>query len=453
MFLKIFLSFWLTVGVFAVAQEAAARLSRTDEHQTLAMVRAVVDDARDIPTAFERRGPSGARDAVEAFERRRGLFADLLKPERSSMTGRAVRPAEIEVARLADRIAAAGFSQAAVNQVEGLAAQQVVTSGGERLTLIVGLPRRTGSTASRALLVSSPIRLAFILAIGGVFCFVVARHLTQPIVALSAAANALADGRLHTRVGRDAGQRRDELGGLARDFDRMADRIEGLVAGQRRLLGDVSHELRSPLTRLTVALGLARRSSPQDLAEYFTRIETEADRLDRLIEQLLTLSRIESGADVEPRAPFDLSDVVQQVVGDADFEARASGKRVTLLGCEPAAILGMAELMRSAVENVVRNAIRHSRPNTSIDVALRVDGSATACIAVRDYGAGVPPAMLPEIFKPFWRGHGTADAAPDGAGLGLAISDRIVRMHGGRVSATNAEGGGLVVTIVIPRTT
>jgi len=448
MFLKIFLSFWLTVGLFAAAEETASLLARNQEQRMLAEARPIVDAARGIPSAFARGGASDARAAIEAFRAQHGLFADLLLPDRTSVTGRETRPAELAEARLADRIASAGYAQAAVNGVEGLAALQVVVGGGQKLTLIVALPRSATTVFSRAMLISSPVRLTVILSIGGIVCFAVARHLSRPVVRLSTAVTALADGQLQTRVGPEAARHRDELGALARDFDRMADRIEALVAGQRRLLGDVSHELRSPLTRMRVAISLARRQC-DGAGEYFDRVEHETGRLDRLIEQLLTLARIDGGV-TDPRAPVDLAVLVEEVVADGDFEARASGRRVTLLSRDPVSIAGTAELLRSAVENVVRNAIRHTRPGTSVEVTVQRGDEDVARVVVRDHGPGVEPALLTEMFRPFWRARGD-DRPGDGAGLGLALAERIVVMHGGRLSATNAVQGGLVMTIDLPR--
>jgi signal transduction histidine kinase len=443
MFLKIFLSFWITIGIFAAAQEAASYFASNEERFVLSQARETLDAARPIPAAFEAGGAASARRAIDAYRTQRGLFADLLLSDRTSVTDQPARPAEIQMARLADRVVTAGYSQAAVNAAEGLAGQ-TLTAGGERVTLVVGLPRRTSTVVSRALLLSSPVRLVFILLIGGCVCFVAARHLSRPVVMLSAAAAALADGRLQTRVGPRAARRRDELGTLARNFDAMAERIEALVAGQRRLLGDVSHELRSPLTRLRVGLSLARQRCGPDSEEYFNRIEHETARLDRLIEQLLTLARIESGGVAEVRAPLDLATIVEEVVADGDFEARAAGKRVVLTSFEPIRVNGMPELVRSAVENVVRNAIRHTAPGTSVSVSLRTAAAAT--IVVCDHGPGVDPASLSELFKPFWRGQ----SDDHGAGLGLALAERIAQMHGGRITAENAEGGGLIVTIALP---
>jgi len=296
-------------------------------------------------------------------------------------------------------------------------------------------------------------RYAAVLVIGGLLCLALARHISRPLVALAGAVNSIAQGRLHTRVGPRIAKRRDEVGRLARDFDRMAERIETLVAGQRRMLGDVSHELRSPLARLTVAAELARREAPASSAEYFARIDIEASRVDRLIEQLLTLARIESGVDDELRGAVNLTELVQEVVGDGAFEARAAGKQVTLTAGDDIVLEGRADLLRSAVENIVRNAIRYTPPGADVEVALRVNGERAAPAArltVRDHGPGVPSDAAADIFRRFWRAGG--QPSTDGAGLGLAIADSVVRLHGGTIGAANADTGGLLVTIDLPMT-
>ncbi len=450
MFLKIFLTFWLTVALLAAAQEMVSVLVRNEEQRGIAAVRAAVADARPVVDAYEGRGVAAARDVLVSAERSRLVHAKLLDAQRRSIVGDAPQAADLEIARLADRIAAAGLPNAAVNFMDGLAAQQIISPSGSRFTLIVALPRSVVPTVWRRLMLSMTTRLAAIFLVGGLLCFALARHLTAPIASLSRAVEALADGQLHTRVGTVVGRRHDEVGILARDFDRMAERVEGLVSGQRRLLGDVSHELRSPLARLTVALSLARQGSRPDVAEYFSRIDNETGRLDRLIEQLLTLARLESGVDHDLRERFDLEELVQEVVGDCDFEARAAGKRVVLEMCECASMTGLAELVRSAIENVVRNATRHTAPGTSVEVGLRVEAQMTAHLSVRDHGPGIDETLTAEMFKPFWRNLGGQEEQVEGAGLGLAITDRIVRMHEGRVRATNVGDGGLVVTIDLP---
>jgi two-component system sensor histidine kinase CpxA len=280
---------------------------------------------------------------------------------------------------------------------------------------------------------------------GGLFCFVISLYLTKPLHRLGRAAASIAEGRLDTRVDPSLKNRRDEIAELARNFDRMADRIEALVTGQRRLLGDVSHELRSPLARLIVALGLAKQGPAEETAENLERIGVEARRLDVLIGQLLTLTRIDSGADHGLPARFDLTNLVQEVASDADFEARAHNRRVVMQQSDPCTIEGFEELLRSAVENVVRNAVRHTSEGTTVEVSLQC--SSEILLTIRDYGPGVPENMLTEMFLPFRRVN---QDNQDGAGLGLAIAQRAVNRHGGVVQARNApQEGGLIVEIAL----
>lgn len=281
---------------------------------------------------------------------------------------------------------------------------------------------------------------------GAVFCYLISRYLTKPLAKLGDAAAKIAEGKLDTRVDPSLRNRHDEIADLARNFDRMAERIEALITGQRRLLGDVSHELRSPLSRLIVALGLVKQGSAEEAGENLERIALEARRLDTLIGQLLTLTRIDSGVDRGSPAPFDLTSLLQEVASDGDFEARARNRSVVIQQADACTVNGFEELLRSAVENVVRNAIRHTADGTAVEISLRGSNS-RAVVTVRDHGPGVPEGMLSEIFLPFRR---VADGNFDGAGLGLAIAERAVHVHQGTVRAMNAPQGGLIVEIDLP---
>ena len=286
---------------------------------------------------------------------------------------------------------------------------------------------------------------------GGIFCYLVIRYLTKPLNNLAEAAASIAEGRLETRVDPSLKNRRDEIADLACNFDRMAERIEALITGQRRLLGDVSHELRSPLSRLIVALGLvklsfAKQGMEQEASENLDRIGLEARRLDTLIGQLLALTRIDSGVDLGAPTRFDLTNLVQEVANDGNFEARASNRSVQIIQPDACTITGFEELLRSAIENVVRNAIRHTPEGTSVEISLQSKDPRTL-LQVRDHGPGVPESMLQEIFQPFRR-IATGDAG--GAGLGLAIAERAIQVHRGTIRALNALAGGLVVEIDLP---
>jgi two-component system sensor histidine kinase CpxA len=281
---------------------------------------------------------------------------------------------------------------------------------------------------------------------GSVFCYAISRYLTKPLHRLDEAASNIAEGRLDARVHPALRKRRDEIADLARNFDRMAERIEALITGQRRLLGDISHELRSPLSRLTAALGLVKQGPPEEAAENLERIGLEARRLDTLIGQLLALTRIDSGVDRGRPAAVDLAILAQEVASDGDFEARTLSRRVTVKQADPCPVNGFEDLLRSAVENVVRNAIRHTAENTTVEISVKA-GQGRGVLTVRDYGPGVPDALLREIFVPFRR---VGQQKTDGAGLGLAIAERAVQVHKGTITARNADGGGLVVEIAIP---
>ncbi|MGH9647940.1 MAG: ATP-binding protein [Bryobacteraceae bacterium] len=280
---------------------------------------------------------------------------------------------------------------------------------------------------------------------GAVFSYFISRYLTKPLAKLGEAASKIAEGRLDTRVDPSLRRRRDEIADLARNFDRMAERIEALVTGQRRLLGDVSHELRSPLSRLTVALGLVKQG-PEEAAENLERIGLEARRLDTLIGQLLAISRIDSGVDRGSPARFDLTDLVQEIANDGDFEARARNRSVVMQHADACTVNGFEELLRSAVENVVRNAIRHTGEGSAVEISLRMIDSRVR-LRVLDHGPGVPDSMLSEIFLPFRR---VANGGSDGAGLGLAIAERAVKVHGGTIRAMNSPKSGLIVEFDLP---
>ena len=248
--------------------------------------------------------------------------------------------------------------------------------------------------------------------------------------------------------------RRDEVSGLMRDFDAMAERLETLLKAQSRLLNDISHELRSPLARLNVALGLARQRSDSQSSDMLDRIELEASRLNELIGRILTLARLEDGEQLVPQTPVPLDEVVVSVVEDAEFEAQARNCHVKASVPEGDwQVRGNASLLHSAMENVVRNAIRYTQEGTSVEVELASEGRAglsEAVIRVTDSGPGVPADALGKLFEPFYRLDEARGRHTGGVGLGLAITERAVRFHGGKVRAYNRDRSGLVVEIRLP---
>jgi two-component system sensor histidine kinase CpxA len=289
------------------------------------------------------------------------------------------------------------------------------------------------------------------LLVSGLICYLLTRYLTGPILRLRAASQQLAAGDLSIRaVGVE--YRRDELGDLVRDFNAMASRIEELVSRQRQLISDVSHELRSPLARLYVALDLGRERKGNDPA--FDHMEKDIGLLNEMIGRLLTVARLDTSAASVPMMPVDLTEIVSQVVRDADFESRERSGGIKLTAHEQLFVQGDVKLLQSAIENVVRNAIGYTEPGTPVEVLLQPERRSNASFArltIRDYGPGVPESELVKIFQPFYRVSDARDRQSGGAGLGLAIAERVIRIHGGTIRAENTTPRGLQVEILLPR--
>jgi two-component system sensor histidine kinase CpxA len=289
--------------------------------------------------------------------------------------------------------------------------------------------------------------------VSGIICYLLARYLTSDVRKLRAATHLLAAGDLSARAEEPRGRRQDEIAELVRDFNTMAERLQDLVNAQSRLLNDISHELRSPLARLSVALGLAWQRTGPDAHSVLERIELEANRLNELIGRLLTLARLEGGEDAMRRTPVSIDELVRDVAKDADFEAQSRQCRVRCLVQEEITIQGSPALLHSAVENVVRNAMRHTREGTEVEIRLAHElngGKDEAVVRVTDRGPGVPQEALDKLFRPFYRLDDARGRQTGGVGLGLAITERAVRLHAGTVRAVNRPEGGLMVEIRLP---
>lgn len=281
-----------------------------------------------------------------------------------------------------------------------------------------------------------------------VISVVLALYLSQPLRHLSWALDRFAEGRLDTRVGPLMSGRRDEIADLAHDFDRMAAQIEQLLTARRTLLHDVSHELRSPLTRQQAAIGLLRQD-PTQTAVLIDRIGRESDRLESLIEELLTFHRLDAGVGEAPPQRIDVIELLQAIADDADFEARATQRTLYFEAPAHFVIQAHGELLYRAFENVIRNALKFSPAGSQIDVVARIAADGNSLLTtVSDRGPGVPAVLLKAIFEPFTRVEGSESVR--GTGLGLAISHRAMLLHGGCIEAARREGGGLIVTLSLP---
>lgn len=320
-----------------------------------------------------------------------------------------------------------------------LSSRQFALPNGERYVLIVAWerPRLTpffGESPFRYLRYAGLFLTALLL------CWALARYLSSPIGKLRRATQKLAAGDLTARVADQVGNRRDELAALAKDFDVMAERIESLITSQKRLSRDVSHELRSPLARMNVALEIARQKSNGETAQVLQRIENESQRLNEMISRLLTLSKLETGSQDFDRRELNLKSLVEQVAADADFEANAKGKSVKILRADECRVLGSESLIQSAVENVLRNAVRYTKEGTEVEVSLS-NGDGNAVVRILDHGGGVPEEELSNLFQPFYRVGEARDRGSGGTGLGLAIAEQAIRAHKGTIEARNTDDG------------
>jgi two-component system OmpR family sensor kinase len=285
-----------------------------------------------------------------------------------------------------------------------------------------------------------------------IFAAFLARYVAKPIRSLRSAFAAAARGNLDVRLTEEMGRRHDELADLGRDFDRTSIQLKALMDSQRRLLHDVSHELRSPLARLQAAAGLARQQ-PEKLEMWIERIESELVRMDKLVDELLTLSRVEVGVMGGDSAEVSIGDLVEEVVADSRFESGADGRKVIFevdtAGLRGAAATGRPELLHRALENVIRNAARHTPEGGRVAIVGRVEhGEKLLRLAVMDEGPGVSDSELASIFQPFFRGANAKKT--NGHGLGLAIARSVIEAHGGSIRASNRNGRGLCIEIDLP---
>ena len=456
LFLKIFLSFWAALAlslVLAILVTIALRPKRhgieNEAPQTLA----------EAVNAYQTGGQRAVHDYLEELFRTQHVRAFVFDPAGEELSGRHVPP-WIEESREGGT-PQAGHARGGPPRhrswmdsfTPDRIVRQALTLDGKRYTMVLELP-----PGPRPFFGPNDIYLLTIAVIlSGLVCYLLSWSVTSPVTRLRRAVQGLAAGDLSARTGAPVGGRRDELTELMRDFDRMAERIESLVDSQSRLLKDVSHELRSPLARLSVALGLARqRATPENAPEIessLNRIEIEADRLNQLIQRLLTISRLESGADGLRKTRLSLRELVEQVAHDAEYETPGRGCRVTADAADEFLVDADPDLLRSAVENVVRNATRYTAEGTTVEVRLERQHSATGeeiVVRVLDSGPGVPDEALPKIFEPFYRLDDARNRQTGGAGLGLSIADRAIRLHGGQLRASNRKEGGLEVEIRIP---
>jgi two-component system sensor histidine kinase CpxA len=291
------------------------------------------------------------------------------------------------------------------------------------------------------------LHVAVAMAISACFALLLAAYITAPLARIRASARRVARGDLSAHIGDLPFGRSAEILALASEFDQMTARLRDLVEGQRRLIRDVSHEMRSPLSRLRIALELARAQTGTD-ATQLDRIEREAERLEEMIAQAIQLTRMETTAPSKVE-DIALDQVIRDIADDAAFEAQARPCALHIAQSEPLSVRAEADLVASAIENVVRNAVKYTGADTTVSIRLdRVDGQAR--VRVRDCGPGVAAGDCTRIFEPYFRTDVARQRRSGGSGLGLAIAKRAVERQGGRIRASNVDGGGLEVEILLP---
>jgi len=444
LFFKIFIIFWIAQSLIFVITTALI-VARRFPHPASILDPAFASlrsEATQTMKAFD----SGGCEGFNAFAQKRREPLALIDE-----TGKAV---------CATTMLSAPAQISATDEISGrrVGSDTVWTfatasASGQRYRVLVAVHREQHTWYGDLLHFAFP-QLLVAIAVGGLTTFVLVMIFTHPVIRLRKAARAMAQGNLSTRVKEaehGAILKDDEFDALAHDFNHMAERLEWLVNAQKLLLRDVSHELRSPLARLSVALELSREDADATMGTHLNRIERETGRLNQLIGQLLTLSSMEAVEDFHRFEKVGLKDLLAAMLPDAEYEAQQRDAAVILHAECDCVVEGQRELVYRALENVIRNAIRYTETGTQVEIALKRDEAAgMAHVEVSDHGPGIPEKELESIFRPFYRVDSARSPQTGGFGVGLAIAERAVKLHNGQIRAENRAGGGTTIRISLP---
>ncbi|MGH9499432.1 MAG: ATP-binding protein [Terriglobales bacterium] len=444
LFLRIFLSYWVAQALFvilAIVIASALRPSRDISNLQSQEGRLLSEAVQ----AYQTGGESAAWKYLHAVHEAHHVRLFIADEKGRDLLGRTPPPWVVRAQNGEMRTAESFWGRLTPQQ---FLRSSMSTADGHHYTQIIELPPSpSGPFGPHGL----PIFVGVLSS--GLVCYLLARYLTSPIVRLRAATQKLAEGDLAARAGMPKSRRHDEMAELMRDFDRMAERLEKLVNAQRRLLTDISHELRSPLARLNVALELARRRSGSEAGSALDRIDRETNRLNQLIQKLLTIARLDGGDEYIQKSPVRLEQLISEIAKDAAFEAQDRRCEVAVDIVNDCVVMGNCRLLQSAIENVVRNAIRYTEPGTGVQIRLQQESGANGAeaeVRVTDSGPGVPEEAIDKLFRPFYRIDDARGRQTGGVGLGLAITERAVALHGGSIRALNRPQGGLMVEIRLP---
>ncbi|EKD81034.1 MAG: Sensor protein [uncultured bacterium] len=381
--------------------------------------------------------PQNTRNSkLKHFSRRHERFIQLFEDK---------EPVVKEIAR---KLLAGKNSESEEIAGEMLIGSVLTSETNKKYVLISHLPQKMPKP-ERFLVENLLESMPFFLLITALFCYALSRYMVSPISELRHASRDFAGGNLDARVTGNAVARFDEIGDLAVDFNDMAEKIEQMIRGQRRLFGDISHELRSPLARLQVAVELLQKRLPAAEQPMLARIENEVARINSLIGEVLAFSRLEAGNLNGERQQVSLLDTLSRICNDANFEGKTHNREVILKAAEDIKLSGIEQLLERAIENILRNALKYSPDNSQIEVELSVKNN-QAVISIGDHGPGVHEAELNKLFAPFYRCSEDRNRSSGGTGLGLAIALRAIKLHNGDITLKNREGGGLIAEILLP---
>lgn len=447
LFLKIFLWFWATALGMLLLTWVGYTLSGLKEVTAPNMYATIAPIlAAQVVSSYE----SGGSDAFAHFiqnninDRDRKLY--LLDGDYRDVLGRSIEDEGLYTAK------AAKLGRLIVFR-NHIAAYKVVSTTGRPYVLLLYIRSDLGELTNFLTGKGLPSTIAMLL-LASVLSLWLAYHIALPIHNIQSAARRVATGDMKVRVAPAVSRRHDELAAVAVDFDSMVDRLEALMRAQRDLLSSVSHEVRSPLARINLCLAILKNELNGGSLDVFDRLESDVERIDLLMGQLLMLSRLESGLSSADREDVNLGQILEEVTAEGDFEARSMTKSVTL-NAKASVYLDNADphALRSAFENIIRNAIRFTPPGTRVEVALSVEEQtprSSVLVSVRDHGPGVLEESLQAIFQPFVQLMSDEQSGETHNGLGLAIASQAVRMHHGTIAAANAPQGGLEISVRLP---
>lgn len=452
LFFKIFLYFWGLI-VLVIVVIVGLTLFREQQfppaiHRHLAQ-RAAIEYGGEAARQYERNGIDALKTYTRTLRREQGMALILFDANATPLNESKVA---CGMQNLVIRTLQTGEVEAPMGGHRNALAAVVQSDSGKNYVAAAWLPHRPMPQHIVAELTRGLFgwQLLFVLSLTALVCFILARSFTTPISRLRRATHRFASGDLSTRIGSGI-KGGNEIALLASDFDEMATRIEALVGGQQRLLRDISHELRSPLTRLGIALELARNEgcSPKQ-EKSLQRIELESGRMNTMIGALLDLTRIEHARTSMTRVEIDLAQLLAGIVQDAAYEATKRDVKVVLQVEGAVTLAVVPELIARAFENVIRNAVRYTASATQVEIKVW-SAKEQIHLLIQDRGTGVPEAELKKLFTPFYRVAKARERDNGGTGIGLAIAQRAVELHKGTITASNRNGGGLQVEIILPR--